>query len=139
MVTGGQGPPQLGSDLVVIKLFEIADRLADQVAEGHLTSRKLSVGTSWVTLETAWLSATIFNDGEADIYMRLDDMSTLPWQEGEAPLKTGESILVSMKAKVYKPPPNPDGSIVQPLRGGSPVMCFICQSGTAEVRVFRLT
>lgn len=135
---GKKPPPQLSSDLQIILLDEIAKRLADQAAEGVFSSRQLPVNTTWLTmLETSWLAATIFNDGEADVYLRLDDMSTLPWEMGEAPLKKGESIRLDLKAKLYKPLA-PDGAVVKPLRSGSPVLCFICQSGTADVRVFRL-
>lgn len=132
-----QPPPQLASDLMVIKLFEIADRLADQVPEGKLTSYSFTIGTDWKSIQPAWLSATIFNDGEADVYVRLDDMSTNPWEMGEAPLKKGEKIILDLKAKLYKPVVQ-DDAIVKPLRAGSPVLCFICQSGNADIRVFRL-
>ena len=64
-------------------------------------------------------------------------MSTNPWDFGEAPVKKGESLALDLKARLYKPRV-PEGAIVAPLRAGSPVLCFICQSGTADVRVFRL-
>lgn len=143
MVVPRKPPPQLSGDLTVIKLFEIADRLADQAALGVLNSKSFTVGTTWYTLETAWLSCTIFNDGDSDVYIRLDDMSTSPWQMGEAPLKKGEQISIDLKARGHKPPPSEEEEEegkprVRPLRFGSPILCFICQSGTADVRVFRL-
>lgn len=143
MVMGRKPPPQLSGDMVVIKLFEIADRLADQAALGILNSKSFTVGTTWYTLETAWLSCTIFNDGDSDIYIRLDDMSTSPWQMGEAPLKKGEQISIDLKARGHAPPaaeePKEEGKPrVAPLRHGSPLLCFICQSSTATVRAFRL-
>jgi len=128
--------------MVVIKLFEIADRLADQAADGTLNSRSLTVGTTWQTLETAWLAATIFNDGDANVYIHLDDVHTTPWSVGEAPLKKGEQISIDLRAKGHKPPPSEEPEEgkprVAPLRYGSPVLSFICQTGTAAIRVFRL-
>ena len=137
-------PPHLAGDLTVIKLFEIADRLADQAAEGSLHSASFIVDTTWKTLEVAWLSATIFNDGDSDVYIHLDDMSTAPWQEGEAPLKKGEHLVIDLKARGHKPPEPEEKEQegrprVRPLRFGSPVLCFICQTGTATIRAFRLT
>lgn len=133
----------MAGDLVVIKLFEIADRLADQAAIGVLSSKQFSVGTTWYTLETAWLAATIFNDGDSDIYIHLDDMSTSPWAEGEAPLKKGEQIAIDLRARGHPPPPSDEPeeegkSRVAPLRHGSPLLYFICKTGTATVRAFRL-
>lgn len=123
---------------VIMKLDEIAKRLADRGAEGILQSRAIKVGTKWVTmLQTSWLSCTIYNDGESDIYIRLDDMSTIPWGEGEAPLKKGESITLDLVSQQYKPQTSPD-DIVKPLRYGSPLICLICKTGTATVRVFKL-
>jgi len=129
--------------MVVIKLFEIADRLADQAADGVLNSRSLTIGTEWRTLETAWLAATVFNDGDADVYIHLDDVHTTPWSVGEAPLKKGEQIAIDLRAKGHKSLPSEEPKEegrprVAPVRQGSPILSFICQSGTATIRVFRL-
>lgn len=137
-----KAPPRLPPEqLMVVYLDEIASRLADQAAEGKLQSKSFTVGTNWYTLETAWMAVTIFNDGDNDVYIRLDDMSTYPWQEGEAPLKANENIRIDLGARGYPgiPPEQEEGKPrVLPLRHGSPVLCFICQSGSAAVRVFRV-
>lgn len=142
-------PPQpLSGDLVVIYLRELCDRMADQAAQGVFASKSFSVTTTWYTLEIAWLRCTIFNDGDSDVYIRLDDMSTSPWQMGEAPLKKGEQVSIDLHAKQYPPQmPTLEEEVkegkegvprVAPLRHGAPLLCFICQTGSATVRVFRL-
>lgn len=135
-------PPRLTPEqMMVVLLDEIAGRLEDQAAIGVFASKKFTVGTNWYTLETAWLACTIYNDGESDIYIHLDDMSTSPWTEGEAPLKSGESISIDLVARGHPPLPQEEEEgkpRVIPLRRGSPLLCFICQTGTATVRVFRL-
>ncbi len=132
-----QAPERLTDSSTLILLDEIAKRLADRGAEGILKSKVIAVGTTWKTLETGWLSATIYNDGGSDIYIKLDDMSSLPWKEGEAPLKSGETLIVDLKSQQYKPQTSED-DIVKPLRFGSPLICIICKTGTATVRVFKL-
>ena len=138
-----EAPPRLSPEqMMVVLLDEIAGRLEDQAIKGVLDSREFTVGTTWYTmLETAWVSCTIYNDGDSDVYIRLDDMSTSPWQQGEAPLKSGESISIDLKAMGHKPlpPEQEEGKPrVLPVRQGSPILCFICRTGTATVRVFKL-
>lgn len=134
-----QAPPRLSPDqMMVYYLDEIAGRLADQAGEGKLESKQFTVATTWYILETAWTAATIYNDGDSDVYIRLDDMSSNPWEEGEAPLKKGESLPLRMGARLHKPLPQEGDSFAIPLRSGSPLLCFICQTGTATVRVFKL-
>lgn len=113
-------------------IFEIRDRLADQVAEGVLRSRNITVGTSWVTMEFGWVSLEIYNDGDDDVYIRMGDMaSPLPWDNNEAPLKNNESLRLDLKAKKYAIGPRREG--------GPPLVCFICQTGTANLRVFQFS
>lgn len=119
--------------LIVQKLFEIADRLADQVAIGIIRSETITVGTSWTAVVGAWFSATIYNDGDSDIYMRLvtpevGDLSGRPWEDGEAPLKKSESLAMDLKGRGYK------------VNGGkySPTIWMICKTDSAIVRVFKL-
>ena len=136
-----KAPPRLTPEQMMVALLdEIAGRLEDQAAKGVLGSRTFTVGTSWVTLETAWQSCTIYNDGTSDIYIHLDDVHTIPWQVGEAPLKANESISMDLKARAYKDRVEQVEGLpeVQPVRQGSPVLSFICQTGTATVRVFKL-
>ena len=138
MLGSGRKKPERFTDANTLMLLdEIAKRLADRGAEGVLKSHVLAVNTNWKTLETAWLSCTIYNDGTADIYIKLDDMSSFPWLEGEAPLKSGESLNLDLVSQQYKPQTSPD-DIVKPLRFGSPLLCFVCKTGTATVRVFKL-
>lgn len=134
-------PERLTDSASLILLDEIAKRLADQSAVGIFDSKTFTVATDWYTIQSAWLAATIYNDGDSDIYVRLNDRSTAPWEEGEAPLKKGESIVINLVGKSY---PGPAVEAEEgkprfiPLEHGSPLMCFICKTGSAAVRVFRL-
>ena len=119
--------------LVVLKLFEIADRLADQVAIGIVRSETITVGTEWTAVVGAWVSATIYNDGTSDIYVRMvapefGDLSGRPWEDGEAPLKSGDGLPLDLRGRSYK------------VDGGkySPTIWMICKTGSASVRIFKL-
>lgn len=137
MLPPRQEPERLTDTNILILLDEIAKRLADRGAEGILKSKVVKVGTTWITLETGWLSCTIYNDGASDVYIKLDDMSRRPWEEGEAPLKEGESLTLDLVSQQYKPQTSLE-DVVKPLRFGSPLICLICKTKTATVRVFKL-
>lgn len=123
-------------ELVIQKLFEIADRLADQATQGKLASDEFTVGTEWCPVIGGWLNATIYNDGASDVYIRLEDLSgDKPWAMREAPLKSGESLVLDLEARPHRLMDDPVAGVV---KLGSPTIWLICQSGTATVRVFRL-
>ena len=137
----GKVPPRLSPEQMMVTLLdEIAGRLEDLGSEGSLKSKIVTVGTTWHQEIGAWKTCHIYNGGPDDIYIRLDDMSTSPWVEGEAPLKINEDISIDLKARGYKPQAveGPAGLRMLPLRMGSPVVCIICKTGTAEVRMFKL-
>jgi hypothetical protein len=91
--------------------------------KGLVDSLCLVVGTSWVDLGRNWASLSVYNDGDADLYLRNDDLADPPWVDGKAPIKKGESIHLNGEAKE---------------NGYCPSPRFICQSGTASIRIFRL-
>ena len=126
MVLAGKQPPErLGSDLTIIKLFEIADRLADQLPTGLTRSEVKTVGTEWVELLVGtWVSADIWNDGFSDVYIKLGwvQYEGLPWDNNEAPLKKNEHVKIDLRVK----------------RPNCPPILAICQTGTASLRIFKL-
>ena len=131
-------PPRLDpQQLVVLKLFEIADRLADQVPRGKLSSKQFTVDTNWYHFEGGWIAADIFNDGDSDIYIKFEDEigGDRPWQTQEAPLKKGESIRLDLRSKLHRVV---DDGVSGAKDYGPPTLCFICQAGTATVRAFKL-
>lgn len=122
-------PPRLTPDqMIVYYLDEIAGRLSDQISQGLMNSKFFTVGTEWYPLIAGWSSITIFNDGDADVYPRLrnDTGQDMPWAEGEAPLKKGENLAIDLRGKK------------QASEEGSPALWFICQAGTAAIRVFQV-
>lgn len=140
-----QGPPRLKPDqLVVAKLYEIADRIADQAASGQLSTETITVGTEWTAIVGNWVACDLYVDsGSEDVYVRLvgetGSLEGRPWQTGEAPLRAGEHLPVRLGAKKYS------AKDVLTLEGWkqeivaeSPTIWMICQSGTATVRAFKL-
>ena len=116
------GPPRLEPDqLIVIKLFEIADRLADQAAEGYLTSGTVTVGTDTKEVIGAMLSISFHSDGPNDVYIWTQEPPTRkPWLVGDAPLKSGEDLSTDFRSKT--------GNVVY-LR---------CETGTCTLRYWKL-
>ncbi len=122
------GPTRLTTDqLQIVYLDEIAGRLgalAEQNtrarSEGILWSREETVSTDWGGQHAGWRSATVFNDGAADIYIRTDreDRPGAPWDLDEAPIKSGESVRFASE------------------KGKEKVLEHITQSGTSTVRIF---
>lgn len=124
-----EAPPRLSPEqLMVVTLDEIAGRLADQAAKGVLASKNFTIGTRWYPLIHGWISCTIYNDGPDDIYIRLrnDEGKDTPWAEGEAPLKSGENLILDLGARKQK------------TEDGAPTIWFICKAGTATIRIFQL-
>lgn len=122
-------PPRLSPDqIMVYYLDEIAGRLADLIAQGSLSSKAFVVDTSWYPLATGWSSCTIYNDGDADVYVRLRNDAGLdtPWAEGEAPLKSGENLSIDLRGKKSK------------AEEGTPSIWFVCKEGTANMRIFQV-
>jgi hypothetical protein len=141
------GPPRLRPDqLMVAKLFEIADRLADQGALGHLTTKTITVGTEWTEIVGAWLACDLYVDpGSSDVYVRLiteesGDLSERPWETGEAPLRAGEHLPIRLGARTYmrRQVLTLEGMQEEVIQA-SPSVWMICQAGTATVRVFKLS
>ena len=99
-------------------------KLDDFRAKGHLDTYSLTVGTEWKSIVPAWMSCVIHNDGDADVYIRFNDKEGNPWEMGEAPLKSGESLPIDLEGRRKD--------------GGSPVIWLICQAGTADIRIFSL-
>lgn len=96
-------------------------------AKGLLYSKNFTVGTNWLPIIAGWMSCTIYNDGNADVYIRLNDNADpKPWENGEAPLRDGESITLDLEARKPKE------------EGGSPVIWLICKTSTADIRIFSL-
>lgn len=128
MSTDG-APPRLSPEqMQIVLLDEIAARLQDLTAKGQLSSYSVTVGTSWHPIIGGWISSTLFNDGDSDVYVRLrnDVGKGSPWEEGEAPVKKGEHINIDLKGRKVK------------TEGGVPEVWLICQTGTASVRIFQL-
>lgn len=124
-----KGPPRLDPfQMMVIQLDEIAGRLADQTAQGSMRSKSFTVSTDWYPLIAGWSAVTIYNDGTASVYVRLrnEQGQDTPWAEGEAPLKSGENLAIDLRGKK------------QASEEGAPTIWFICQSGTAAMRVFQV-
>lgn len=112
---------------IVRLLDEIAQRLADQVPKGVLKSSKFTVGTDWYpVILGGWISAYGWNDGDSDLYVRINNTEGRPWEQGEAEIKKGEPIQIDLHGKRPKGEREP------------PVLYFICQTGTAAVRLFHL-
>lgn len=122
-------PPRLSPEqMQIVLLDEIAGRLADQISKGLMNSKSFTVGTDWYPLIGGWVSATIYNDGDADVYIRLRNETgqDTPWAEGEAPLKKGENLSLDLSGKKHK------------TEEGTPTIWLICQAGTADIRVFQV-
>lgn len=90
--------------------------------KGLIDSCVLTIGTEWLELGWNWAKIDVYNDGDSDLYLRNDDLTGFPWEEGKAPLKKGDHLVMDgTKRNEYSNKPR-----------------FICKTGTAEIRVFRL-
>lgn len=106
--------------LIVAKLSEIADRLADLSTDGFVTSGSINVTTETTEIVGAVSSITLINDGDSDVFLwTKEPESRKPWVMRDAPLKKGEKLDINFKSR--------QGGIIR-LR---------CQSGTATVRYWR--
>ena len=120
-------PERLSADqLILLKLDEIAKRLEDLTAVGEFIPETIIVGTEWFPYTRSFQSATIINDGGADLYLELNRTLEPPWDRNEPPIKMGESLKIDFRSRRYK------------TEGGYPLLYFICKVGTATVRIFGL-
>jgi len=119
-----EAPPRLTADqLITMKLFEIADRLAET---NEMLAKRVPEGVIYPITFTAStiarrivliFSATIYNDGVADIYILETDRNI---SSDDTPLKSNESISIDHKERGQYP------HYVKTL------------TGTATVRIFAL-
>lgn len=117
------GPPRLSPEQVIVaKLFEICDRMAEQVPEGPIRSGVIPVTDKVNSIVGSILHIDFFSDGPDDVYIWTNENQfRIPWQEGDAPLKRGESLPVDFHKKT--------GNVVY----------LICKAGcTASVRYWKI-
>ncbi|TEU15202.1 MAG: hypothetical protein E3J25_04060 [Anaerolineales bacterium] len=129
---------------ITAKLYEIADRIADQAASGQMSTETITVGTEWTAVVGNWVACDLYVDsGSADVYVRLvgetGSLEGRPWQTGEAPLRSGEHLPVRLGARKYsvREVLTMEG-LKEEIVAESPTIWMICQAGTATVRVFKL-
>jgi len=126
------GPPRLTADqLIVMKLFEIADALALREPKGFFESEIITVGTEWV--ETSFgpsISCSMINKGPSQVYIRMWDREhgegdpgpgELPWVRNQAPIDVGMPIMFNV-------------ATLKAVR-----MWLICKSGTTKVYKYSLS
>jgi len=91
-----EAPPRLTADqLIVMKLFEIADRLAETAPPvGIIRSfGSLPADNTARTIVGAMRSISIYNDGLQNVYIWAnEDEHRETWSEGDAPLASGEKV-----------------------------------------------
>jgi len=119
----GNGPPIINSDrLVIQKLYEICDRMAEQTPDGPIRSGVIPVTDVVNSIVGSILSIQFQSDGPDDVYIWTNENQfRKPWQEGDAPLKIGEPLKVDFNRKT------------------SNVVYLICKPGcTASVRYWKI-
>ena len=91
-----EAPPRLTADqLMVMKLFEIADRLAETAPpKGIIRSfGSLLADNTTRFIVGAMRSIAIYNNGVQGVYIWAnEDEHRKPWNEGDAPLASGEKV-----------------------------------------------
>jgi len=106
------GPPRLDpQQLIVAKLFEIADALALREPKGVFESEEIYVTDKWTEVSFGpSISTTLMNNGSDDVYIRMIDRehaegdpgpNELPWVRKQAPIKKGQTFpinVVTLKA-----------------------------------------
>ena len=96
-----EAPPRLTADqLMVMKLFEIADRLAETAPPlGIIRSfGSLVADNTTRAIVGAMRSISIYNDGVQDVYIWAnEDEQREPWEMGDAPLAAGEKVEFDFK------------------------------------------
>ena len=114
-----EGPPRLTADqLMVMKLFEIADRLAEIAPPTGIIRSfgSLVADNTTRAIVGAMRSVSIYNNGVQDVYIWAnEDEHREPWKEGDAPLASGEKVEFDFRG----------------MRGGSPGnrVYYRCKSG----------
>ncbi len=100
-----EGPPRLSPDqLTVMKLFEIADRLAEIAPPVGIVRSfgALTADDNSRSIAGAMRSASIYNDGAQDVYIWAnEDENREPWRVGDAPLAPGEKLDLDFKGFHY--------------------------------------
>jgi len=122
-VPNGEGPPRLSLDqLMVMKLFELCDRMAEQTPDGTFKSGTISVTDQVSEIVGAILKISFRNDGDDDVYIwSNEEPAKKPWLVGDAPIKKKEGAHIDFKKKT--------GNVVY----------LLCQSGkTASVRYWKI-
>ena len=96
-----EAPPRLTPDqLIVMKLFEIADRLAEIAPPvGIIRSfGSLFADNTTRSIAGAMRSISIYNDGVQNVYIWAnEDEYREPWKIGDAPLASGEKVEFDFK------------------------------------------
>jgi len=106
------GPPRLDpQQLIVAKLFEIADALALREPKGVFDSEVINVTDKWTEVSYGpSISCSLMNNGSDDVYIRMIDRehaegdpgpNELPWVRNQAPIKKGQTFpinVVTLKA-----------------------------------------
>ena len=96
-----EGPPRLTADqLMVMKLFEIADRLAETAPPAGIIRSFGSLLADNTTryIAGAMRSVSMYNAGTQDVYIWAnEDEHREPWKEGDAPLASGEKLEFDFK------------------------------------------
>lgn len=92
----------LGAPPEIVKLFEIADRLGEvheqlvqQTPVGKLYDIPFTATTDGIQI-TIMFAATIYNDGDADIYLLETNRNISPQ---DVPIKTGENFAVDFRKR----------------------------------------
>ncbi len=118
-----KGPERLEHPVVITLLHEVAGRLADiydelinQTPEGKIYGIPFTASTT-ATKIVLLFSATIYNDGAADIYILEMDRTI---SSSDTPLKATENVPIDLK------------------RRGAKTYYIKTLSGTATVRIFAL-
>jgi len=96
-----KGPPRLTLDqLMVVKLFEICDRMAEQTPDGTFKSGTISVTDKVSEIVGALLSISFHSDGVDDVYIWAnEEPNKVPWVVGDAPVKINENLKIDFKKK----------------------------------------
>lgn len=118
-----EGPPRLEPFQVMVqKLFEICDRMADRTPDGPIRSGVIPVTDKVNTIVGSILHIDFHSDGPDDVYIwSNENQFRIPWQEGDAPLKDGESLPIDFEKKT--------GNVIY----------LICKAGkTASIRYWKI-
>lgn len=100
-----EGPPRLSPDqLTVMKMFEIADRLAELAPPVGIVRSfgALVADNSSRAIVGAIRAICIYNVGTQDVFIWAnEDEQREPWGVGDAPLRPGERLDIDFKGFHY--------------------------------------